>query len=111
MTVTVVDVLRRAMERITPEGTWIQRQARRDANPAIGRPTGYCAGGVINYTVGSLILPGDMRNDYLRSRAFYALEQAIGIRDIPGWNDDPSRTHEDVLLAFKRAIEIAEDSQ
>ena len=108
MTVTAADVLRRAMELITPEGAWIQGQARRDANPAIGRPAGYCAGGAMNWAAGNFVLSGITRWD-LCQRAFRAFEQAVGCEAIPDWNDNSSRTQEDVLLAFKRAIEIAED--
>ena len=99
VTVTAADVLRDAMELITPEGAWIQHSAYR------WRPPGYCAGSAIDITADDL----DARD--LDQDARRAFEQAVGCENIPKWNDDPSRIHEDVLLAFKRAIEIAEDSQ
>ena len=108
MTVTVADVLRGAMEYITPEGTWIQGDLFREATPSIGRPRGYCASGAISCSVQNLGLPNGILTDVWRG-SLDALRQAIGSEHIPDWNDNPSRTQEDVLLAFKRAIEIAED--
>jgi hypothetical protein len=39
----------------------------------------------------------------LFQQARMLLEAAAGVNHVPNWNDDPSRTVEDVLLAFKRA--------
>jgi hypothetical protein len=36
------------------------------------------------------------------------LVMAVGEQFVPDWNDDPSRTHAEVLAAFDRAIELAE---
>ena len=109
MTVTTADVLRHAMELITPGGAWIQGEWHRNPIPSIGRPAGYCTSGAI-YRAEIQIDPRNMDSHVCRD-AFGALHQAIGCENIPKWNDDPSRTQEDVLLAFKHAIEIAEDSQ
>lgn len=40
--------------------------------------------------------------------AEHILALAIGQIDIVSWNDQPSRTHAEVVAAFRRAIEIAE---
>lgn len=39
--------------------------------------------------------------------AVLMLRKAIGEESIVGWNDTPERTHEDVLAAYDKAIEIA----
>ena len=38
---------------------------------------------------------------------FVALAAAIGSDSVVTWNDDPSRTYEDVVLALKQAEELA----
>lgn len=40
---------------------------------------------------------------------FSALYDVVGSANIPGRNDDPSTTYEDVVLWLKRAAEIARD--
>ena len=43
----------------------------------------------------------------LWNMAYYRLQVGAGLTEdqgIPGWNDDPARSKEDVLLAFKKAI-------
>ena len=110
MTVTAADVLRGAMERITPEGAWIQGEASRFASST--HPAGSCSTDAMFYAMERLGIVNQPTSVGLV--AFKAFKQAIDLPidgNIPDWNDDPSRTHEDVLLAFKRAIEIAEESR
>lgn len=39
--------------------------------------------------------------------AYCTLQEAVGTKGVAGWNDAPERTHEEVLAAFDKAIEIA----
>lgn len=41
-------------------------------------------------------------------QAYPYIGRAVGHLDIARWNDHPSRTHAEVLVAFDRAIELAE---
>lgn len=37
--------------------------------------------------------------------AYYAVADTIGCSSVSGWNDEPGRTYEDVVAAFKQAEE------
>lgn len=51
-----------------------------------------------------------IRSDVTSTAVWEAIGQAVGSSgagDIGRWNDDPSRTYEDVVLALKRAEEVS----
>ena len=105
---SAAETLRRARELLTPEGAWGQGyDALNGAGEAVS-PTAHNA--VCRCSYGALrAAGGDVYGDAARE----VLLQAIGLEAAKGdsvinWNDDPGRTHAEVLAAFDRAIELAQ---
>jgi hypothetical protein len=76
-----------------------------DAEVAAAEQAPVCSEGALRRALSGradyvVVLSGD-KDLYKQARRL--LEAAAGVDHIPSWNDDPSRTVEDVLLAFKRA--------
>lgn len=95
MTDEAKNVLNKALEVLERDG-WCQGTA----HDADGR---HCALGAIQVATHSHVVIN------LPDGAAWRLRKAIGgppgrIRGIAGWNDDPHRTYEDVVLVFKKAI-------
>jgi hypothetical protein len=67
----------------------------------------FCALGAIQMAV-----CGEPDNDFsLRTRPLEQLfQQALGVKSIVNWNDANGRTQAEVLAAFDKAIELAEQS-
>jgi len=108
------EILRKARGLITPEGAWTKGESARDANGnAVTRPhtdvSCRCVDAALYDASGVTPGPGS------GATAEYALyQEAYGFfRSVVGgchvtWNDDPARTHAEVLAAFDRAAEMAE---
>lgn len=87
----IVEILRAAKQHILHYG-WKQKD--------LGRLRGPCCMLGAVYVVGAWNSVAEDTID--------VLEQAVGNNHVPTWNDDPSRTLEEVLTAFDRAIVLAE---
>lgn len=94
----VADILRKARQLIA-DG-WCQRDSV--AYDARSKTFSYCA-------LGAISAAGNLRT--ARNLAFVYLTSAISPQAvaIPHWNDHPRRTQEEVLAAFDKAIELAEE--
>lgn len=119
---TVPGVLRKARELIADPARWTQgsyfRRGResREARPGhafladIAREPDcqYCAVGAL-MAGGRLAAPG---NFIVSTAARAVVDRVLSRRTttaLPTWNDDPARTHEEVLQLFDEAIAEAED--
>lgn len=75
----------------------------------VGADGSVCLLGALRVALGDR--PTDYHWDYKEWDAVAApVRSVIACRAIDHWNDDPSRTYEDVVLALKRAEELAESS-
>ena len=61
-----------------------------------------CALGAINGAIYGN--PHSMEGGLDFSRTLVALESAVGVQDIPAWNNHPKRTKQQVLAGFDKAI-------
>lgn len=98
----VADNLRRARALI--ESGWTQKEyargkSGRGVNELGNAPVCFCALGAIRRVT---------RREWDNTEEAKALRAAILGRDIIDWNDAPRRTQADVLAAFDKAIELAE---
>ena len=97
---STIDVLNRAREFIADERHWSRGAfARSWANIPV-QPQSlfarrFCAIGALTRAACELLLP--------TQNAYLALEAQAG-RRVEGWNDDPKRTHTEVLALFDAAI-------
>lgn len=65
-----------------------------------------CSMGAIHRAMSGLAnSPGSARDRHLYATVLTKLHKAAGTPAIASWNDKRSRTVEDVLLTFKRAVE------
>lgn len=65
-----------------------------------------CSMGAIHRAMSGLAnSPGNARDCHLYATVLTKLKKAAGTQGIATWNDSRSRTVEDVLLTFKRAVE------
>ena len=95
------EILRRAREILEPEGAWTQRSLARAADGVPIHETHrdaacWCSLGAIYRTLGS-------RQSIYRGREAVRFIQRIIDAPLMAWNDDPLRTHDEVLDAFRRA--------
>lgn len=109
----VLEVLTKAREAIDEPHKWSQGAFFRNDKGVVvvglDKATCFCAVGAIQSVVK---LPSVLSRAALRT-----LERGVGIgigKDaeslyIITWNDNPVRTHDDVIAAFDRAIEIAKE--
>jgi len=95
---TTVEILRKAKALLTPE-TWGQ------GNEGAGMPPEgrMCAGIAIDFACNG------QTQSFERAQANGAFRMAAQTTDIPGWNDVPGRTLDEVHAAFDKAIAIAEE--
>lgn len=102
------EVLRKAADRVEPEGRWTQGAAARTANGS-----GVCwdnQTAVCWCTVGAFTLEAD-QDDALDTSVRGYIKRAIGMNEfghISLWNDQPSRTQSEVVAALRKAAELAE---
>ena len=87
------DALRAARALIAKPGTWIQGRFRNSC--------GFCSVGAL------LEAPAAGANEWLRRAVNLHTNDRYG-GSIIDWNDDPKRTHEEVLTVFDTAINLAE---
>lgn len=101
---TTKEVLIAARAKIAKPEQWIQGYYAKDAdgkeaNPFSTEATCYCV-------LGALI--ASVTDGFICSNAADAIRDQIDC-PISTWNDDPSRTHAEVLAVFDRAIEAVEE--
>lgn len=108
---TDLEILRGARALITPAGSWTKGvYAFREAGEqTICR----CSAGAILHATGANNLFGGVA-DLRAAGAFALLVKAVEVKDdetdeakVMKWNDEPIRTHHEVLAAFDRAIVLA----
>jgi hypothetical protein len=98
------EALRAARELLTPEGAWTKQALAfsadgKSVNPSSDEAVCWCVSGALFHTNGEG--PTNSLWDFV--------ELAIG-GNIASWNDDPNRTHSEVLSALDCAIALAESS-
>lgn len=99
----VTDTLRAAVELLEIYG-WCQGSL---GNTSIG----FCAVGAINAASRGLAhspLDKQQRHGKACERLFSAINGHTHRYGVASWNDDPDRTKDEVLEAFRRAIEVEE---
>lgn len=110
---TPAEVLRAARERISTPERWTRDAFARDPegwaiDPKHERACAWCTlGAICSVLPGTDPDPGDGRGP-LFDAARALLARAIGRELVAWWNDNPVRTHAEVLAAFDRAIELDE---
>jgi hypothetical protein len=104
---TPQEVLEKALDVLQEKG-WHQK--------ALHGPNGeVCALGAMRDARIELFGPGRDDDNVVYNLAYARLTRAISPEDwrnvvsIPRWNDDPNRTAEDVILAFKTATTLEDD--
>ena len=107
-----IEILIEAKERISSPKCWTQGIGARDIN---GNPVRslsdaaarWCAMGAIDrcFPIGTpfMAIEDTGVHDLLRS--------ATGTHDLTNWNDDPERTHDEVMDAFDQAIALAREKE
>ena len=109
MMLTKKEILLEARQLLSDPSRWTKGAPARNAQlETVGSTSEaafcFCAIGAIRRTL--WVNPGrdtEERRE-LEDVASQALRESIGRPDISRWNDDPARTHEEVLAAFDRAI-------
>lgn len=103
MDTTTIEILKEARRRIIEKG-WSQGALYRDFK---GEPIIFSKGRVICSfcTMGAVLFSSKGMNSYYTDRALEVLERFVPDGLIPRWNDDPTRTKEEVIALFDRAIE------
>lgn len=107
-------ILRGAAEYISEHG-WNQGDFRDAQTGAVCAAGGIFAVLGFEYDEDGLPASNTTYKEYVAETALAMLADSVGIvppghssiSDIPEWNDAPERTAEDVILAMKRASEIA----
>ncbi len=102
---TPLSVLIAARERVaTPDrwtrGYWAHDAAGGSCGPADAQATCWCSIGAMI----AAVAPAGAET-MLDARSLF--KAANGINHVPRWNDDPARTHAEVLAAFDLAVELA----
>lgn len=106
---TLADKLREARAFIDTPEKWTQGANARDA---VGLPVPVSARGAVCFCSAGAVIRAVPSVDF--SSAASQLVEAAGIvsftveHGLTVWNDDPERTHAEVLAAFDRAIEAAQ---
>lgn len=100
------EILRAAKARISTPDRWTQGASARNAfglhvTPFSEHATCYCGYGAI----WSIKNHGVLRHE--SSETYLSL--SVG-RHFPYYNDEPGRTHEEVMAAFDKAIQLAEEA-
>lgn len=105
---TATEVLNRAREIIERDG-WSQGDYKAKTTDDGDEATPVCALGAINRAVSGRadIFAGPGVKPGVYTEVMHRLGSAIDRENVAYWNDDPHRTVEDVVLAFKRAAEGA----
>lgn len=104
---TTVEILRAAKALIDTPEKWTQGKYARDAEGhALDHSKDGFAGAVCYCAVGALWAAAGSFDEAAVSR----VRDAAGTHILHPWNDDPERTHPEVMAAFDRAIAAAEAS-
>jgi hypothetical protein len=97
------EVLRAARKLIERPGSWCQKV--RVCGEYGEHPTQYCSEAALDHAPGG----GIDKNATVRARECFV--EAVSLPAwwaVAEWNDQPNRTHPEVLAAFDRAIALAE---
>ena len=118
---TVTDVLERAYDLLAPPGAWMQKALARTARSAVvsysddaDDITSMCVVGALHAAAYGHPLHSAVVNHDALNQAFDVLCAALSFpsrSSIVPWNNAPERTHEDVLLALKQAIERSRERE
>lgn len=112
LSVKPADILRKAKELIEAKG-WTQETFARDISGQpliledISRAVCFCGYGAVAFAAGL-----ERFFHVYQIEAVSYLDEAVKAppREFPLWQDSPNRTREDVILAFDRAIALAESA-
>lgn len=99
------EILTKARELITPRSAWAREAYARDENgievdPHDPRATCFCM-------IGAILKVTGLSTDEVNHTSFTLLELATGWSETPEFNDNGGTTHDEVLRAFDRAINLA----
>lgn len=100
---TTLAALREARRRLTPPGAWCQEAFGRNIAGATVSPRDEAC--VQRCLGGALMAAGVTESDGRADRLARALGFADGVEGMERWNDEPGRTHTEVLARLDRAIE------
>ena len=100
---TTADILNRAANRLEQQGAWTQLALAKDADgvqvpPSSGTACQWCSKGAIR---------AETFEVHAHIRAEAALARVIGTHQIAMWNDNPARTQNEVVAAFRKAAQEA----
>jgi hypothetical protein len=104
-----VEILEEGLRLIARNRHWTQGKFMRPLN--WGRGAAFCMNGAINMASSGSPMGAGQRVEMAVVEARRALSEAIGgpgvgsALNIERWNDEPGRTHEEVVAAFRLAIE------
>jgi hypothetical protein len=98
----VSEILIEAKRLISDPDNWLKQLFADADDPTSPHATKFCAAGAIHCAAGIRMIYGSTP---LGVPAFEFLRQVIGGHFIGDWND--KHTHEEVMSAFDRAIELA----
>jgi hypothetical protein len=99
------EILIEAKRLISDPGNWLKMSFSNADDPTSPRATKFCAAGSIHRAAGQPMIIGA----HTRGGPFEFFRQAIGQKHIGDWNDE--HTHEEVMSAFDRAIELAKKKE
>jgi len=98
-----IDLLRQARELLADPKRWTQGTGARAGD---GLATGVHSANAICWCAwGALVYVHTDLNSL--SDSLDLIATIVGESEVSSWNDAPERTHEEVLAAFDRAIELA----
>ena len=103
LAMTVLQLLRKARRRIAKPECWCQHTIERYANDGT---VAYCALGALKTKDTALQLEAEVLLEASIPRSFRPGEGNVN-RSVAQYNDRPTRTHEQVLALYDRAINIA----
>jgi hypothetical protein len=103
---TTAEILIAAKALINTPESWAQLAYEGAGSP----PKCYCPMGAVNVTAGLNSTHGEEFRGEETPMYKEALFKAVGVEsqhEFEGWNDQEYRTHQEVMTAFDRAIEMA----
>lgn len=101
-TITTLDILRGTRELLATPERWTQGVTARDADGQPIPPN--CEGAVSFCLVGGVRKTCGLFGVY-KWRYVLAIEETLGITSLGSWNDEPERTHAEILSALDQTIE------
>ena len=99
------EILLAAKEKINTPEKWTQGELAKNARGE--KVPRYSETAVCWCSLGAICAVAESETAKVESRAESSLRQVV-IQRIDIWNDDPERTHEEVMNAFDKAIALAQ---